>query len=112
MEHPSWVASGLKRVGVYYEGVVENAEEVLEKHNCLTITTYGTRTSTKSASVKREREGNKEKEVSDQEKTMVSPIVLFEEAKMSMFFSLITETDTTSQAVLGSWISGFQQYSI
>ena len=55
MEHPSWVASGLKRVGVYYEGVVENAEEVLEKHNRLTITTYGTRTSTKSASVKRER---------------------------------------------------------
>ena len=91
---------------------MENAEEVLEKHNRLTITTYGTRTSTKSVSIKREREGNKENEVSDQEKTMVSPIVLFEEAKMSMFFSSITETDTTSQAVLGSRISGFQQYSI
>ena len=65
---------------------MENAEEVLEKHNRLTITTYGTRTSTKSVSIKREREGNKENEVSDQEKTMVSPIVLFEEAKMSMFF--------------------------
>ena len=57
------------------EGVLENAEEVLEKHNCLTITTYGTRTSTKLASVKRERECNKENEVSDQYKTMVSPIV-------------------------------------
>ena len=45
----------MKRVGVYYEEMVENAEEVLEKHNRLTITTYGTRTSTKSASVKRER---------------------------------------------------------
>ena len=81
MEHPSWVASGLKRVGVYYEGVVENAEEVLEKHNRLTITTYGTRTSTKSASVKREREGNKENEVSDQEKTMVSPLFFLRKLK-------------------------------
>ena len=102
MEHPSCVASGLKRVGVYYEGVVENAEELLEKR--LTITTYGTGTSIKPASVKREREGNKENEVSE---TMVSPIVFFKEMKMSMFFSLITETDTTSQAVLGSRIGGF-----
>ena len=47
MEHPSWVASGLKKVGVYYEGVVENAKEVLERHNWQTITTYGTRTSSK-----------------------------------------------------------------
>ena len=75
MEHPSWVASGLKRVGVYYEGVVENAKEVLERHNRLTITTYGTRTSSKPASVKRETESNKENEFSEQEKTVVSPTV-------------------------------------
>lgn len=75
MEHPSWVASGLKRVGVYYEGVVENAKEVLERHNCLTITTYGTRTSSKPASVKRETESNKENEFSEQEETVVSPTV-------------------------------------
>ena len=37
---------------------MENAEEGLEKHNRLTITTYGTRTST---SVKREREGKRMK---------------------------------------------------
>jgi len=75
MEHPSWVASGLKRVGVYYEGVVENAKEVLERHNRLTITTYGTRTSSKPASVKRETENNKENEFSEQEETVVSPSV-------------------------------------
>lgn len=75
MEHPSWVASGLKRVGVYYEGVVENAKEVLERHNRLTITTYGTRTSSKPASVKRETESNKENEFSEQEETVVSPTV-------------------------------------
>ena len=75
MEHPSWVASGLKRVGVYYEGVVENAKEVLERHNRLTITTYGTRTSSKPASVKRETENNKENEFSEREETVVSPTV-------------------------------------
>ena len=63
----------MKRVGVYYEGVVESAEEVLEKHNRLTITTNGPG-HLKSASVKR------------REKTVVSPIVLFKETKMSMFF--------------------------
>ena len=75
MEHPSLVASGLKRVGVYYEGVVENAKEVLERHNRLTITTYGTRTSSKPASVKRETENNKENEFSEREETVVSPTV-------------------------------------
>ena len=65
----------MKRVGVYYEGVVENAKEVLERHNRLTITTYGTRTSSKPASVKRETENNKENEFSEQEETVVSPSV-------------------------------------
>ena len=75
MEHPSWVASGLKRVGVYYEGVVENAKEVLERRNRLTITTYGTRTSSKPASVKRETESNKENEFQSKRKLWVSPTV-------------------------------------
>ena len=64
-----------ERVGVYYEGVVENAKEVLERHNRLTITTYGTRTSSKPASVKRETENNKENEFSEREETVVSPTV-------------------------------------
>ena len=75
MEHPSWVASGLKRVGVYYEVVVKNAKKVLERHKRLTITTYGTRTSSNPASVKREKESNKENEFSEQEETVVSPTV-------------------------------------
>ena len=57
----------MKRVGVYYEGVVENAKKVLERHNLLTITTYRTRTSFKPASVKRQR--------AEQKETVVSPTV-------------------------------------
>ena len=43
---PSW-AKGLKRSGMYYEGIVENLDDVLEAHRRITMTTYGTRTSKK-----------------------------------------------------------------
>ena len=41
---PPW-AKGLKRSGMYYEGIVEDLDEVLEAHRRITMTTYGTRTS-------------------------------------------------------------------
>ncbi len=44
MEHPSW-SSGLERVGVYYQGVVDKLEDVLDGHRVQTVTCYVTRTS-------------------------------------------------------------------
>ena len=45
-EKPSW-AKGLKRRGLYYEGLVDSGdlESILEGHKRSTITSYGTRTS-------------------------------------------------------------------
>ena len=43
---PPW-AKGLKRSGMYYEGIVEDLDETLEAHRRITMTTYGTRTSKK-----------------------------------------------------------------
>ena len=52
----SWTA-GLDHRGVYYEGIVEDLDAVLEKHRFATVTTYGTRRSRKSAtSEKRSRQ--------------------------------------------------------
>ena len=39
---------GLTKVGLYYEGFVDNLEDVLEGHRRCTMTSYGTRTSKKS----------------------------------------------------------------
>ena len=39
---------GLTKVGLNYEGFVENLEEVLEGHRRCTMTSYGTRNSKKS----------------------------------------------------------------
>ena len=49
----AWSA-GLERRGVYYEGVVDGQviDEVLELHKRDTVSTFGTRTSTKGASRK------------------------------------------------------------
>ena len=45
---PTW-ASDLSTVGIhYYAGIVENAEEVLEKHKLPTHSTFGTRSSVHS----------------------------------------------------------------
>lgn len=74
MEQPPWVSTGLKQVGVYYEGIVDDVDEVLERHSRHTVTTYGTRTSSKPASVKREVESssNQENEAPHAEKKVVS----------------------------------------
>ena len=45
-DYQSWT-HGLKRVGLYYSGFVDNLEDVLEMHRRSTLTTYGTRTSKK-----------------------------------------------------------------
>lgn len=39
-ETPDW-AVGLKPCGLYYEGYTDNLQELLNKHNSSTITTYG-----------------------------------------------------------------------
>ena len=49
---------GLTKVGLYYEGFVDNLEEVLEDHRRCTMTSYGTRNSKKSNEL--QIEGNKE----------------------------------------------------
>ncbi len=41
---PSW-ARGLKISGLYYEGIVDNVEAILEQHRKETVTSYGTRNS-------------------------------------------------------------------
>ena len=48
-EHPSW-ADHLFPVGLhYYAGVVENAEELMERHKVATQCSFGMRSSTKKA---------------------------------------------------------------
>ena len=50
---PSW-ASNLHPVGLhYYAGLVDNAQELLEEHKMATQSSFGTRTSTKKASIQR-----------------------------------------------------------
>ena len=44
MEKPTW-AEDLKPVGVYYEGVVDDATAVVERLTAETVTTFGTRRS-------------------------------------------------------------------
>ena len=44
MEKPSW-AEDLQPVGVYYEGVVNDATTVVERLTAETVTTFGTRRS-------------------------------------------------------------------
>lgn len=41
-DDPPW-ARGLKKYGNYYEGIVEDAELVLEAHKQHTVTTFGIR---------------------------------------------------------------------
>ena len=43
----TWTES-LKQVGVYFEGVVDDADTLVLKHTNVTVTTYGTRTSRKT----------------------------------------------------------------
>ena len=45
---PSW-AKGLKKYGTYYEGVISDAESVLELHKKETVTTFGIRRTEKHA---------------------------------------------------------------
>ena len=62
--HALWILisitwfKGLTKVGLYYEGFVDNLEEVLEGHRRCTMTSYGTRNSKKSNEL--QIEGNKE----------------------------------------------------
>ena len=44
MEKPTW-AEDLKPVGVYYEGVVDDATAVVERLTAETVITFGTRRS-------------------------------------------------------------------
>ena len=46
MERPEW-ADGLRAKGVYFEGMVSDADQRVERHNLETVTSYGTRTSRK-----------------------------------------------------------------
>ena len=46
MERPEW-AEGLEAKGVYFEGMVSDADQRVERHNLETVTSYGTRTSRK-----------------------------------------------------------------
>ena len=61
---PPW-AKGLKSSGLYYEGIVD---DVLEAHRRVTMTTYGTQTSKKQATL---IESNKENENDTQVKSCI-----------------------------------------
>ena len=41
MQTPSW-AVGLDARGLYYEGLVDNANSLLDRHKICTVTSYGT----------------------------------------------------------------------
>ena len=45
---PNWTAN-LDARGLYYEGLVENIDTLLEMHKLSTVTTYGTRRSRRPA---------------------------------------------------------------
>ena len=47
METPSW-ETGLDAKGLYYEGIVDDATALLDKHKINTVTTYGIRRSRKN----------------------------------------------------------------
>ena len=47
METPSW-AVGLDARGLYYEGLVDNANSLLDRHKICTVTSYDTRRSRKN----------------------------------------------------------------
>ena len=62
---PSWTAN-LEAKGVYYEGLVEDVDWLLDQHRLATVTTYGTRRSRKnhastSSDCNRGKENNSEK---------------------------------------------------
>ena len=46
-DRPSW-ATHLEAKGVYYEGVMEDVDRLLDQHKLATVTTYGTRRSRKN----------------------------------------------------------------
>ena len=48
MDSPSW-AVGLCRSGTYYEGWVDDIDELLQLHSQETVTCYGTRRSAKAS---------------------------------------------------------------
>ena len=54
-------SEGLAKVGLYYEGYVDDLEEILESHRLCTQTSYGTRHSKKSTC----EAGNSNKENED-----------------------------------------------
>ena len=51
---------GLMKVELYYEGFVDNLEEVLEGHKRCTMTSYGTRNSKKSNKLGNNKENDKD----------------------------------------------------
>ena len=50
---PAW-AQGLKKNGLYYEGLVDDHENAIELHCKRTMTTYGTRTSYRTSNEDKE----------------------------------------------------------
>lgn len=45
--YPTW-ADGLRKSGLYYDGFVDDIESVLEQHCKDTVTSYGTRNSSRA----------------------------------------------------------------
>ena len=61
---PSW-SKGLKRSGLYYEGMVNDCDQVLELHHRSTMSTFGTRTSYRAQSKSVSEEDTQDKENKD-----------------------------------------------
>ena len=58
---PSW-SKGLKRSGLYYEGIVDDCDQVLELHRRSTMSIFGTRTSYRAQSKSVSEEDTQDKE--------------------------------------------------
>ena len=61
---PSW-SKGLKRSGLYYEGIVDDCDQVLELHRRSTMSTFRTRTSYRAQSKSVNEEDTQDKENKD-----------------------------------------------
>ena len=56
-ERPAW-SKGLRKCGTYFDGCVDNPEEILEQHRRDTVTTWGIRRSQNKTEAPKEEKGN------------------------------------------------------
>ena len=76
MERPAWALSSLRNVGVYYEGVVDDAESLIQHCKLESVTTFGVRTSRRTKSAAAEQLDHYGVQVGDQECHKENKVIL------------------------------------